>query len=202
MIRWCIAGLALAYAFPVAAQEQDAGGDGEDVVVTVALPAAGEAIDPAAIPMPDLVFKPDPKFEKDFDKYYYFNRLDTDFATALKDLRECDGLSRGLARPFGNIDTPYPYNSNAPGIIGGAIANVMISAIVGSAQVRATRRVNMRNCMYYKGYDRFGLPKDMWQKFNFEEGFNELPEDERQGFLKQQARVASGPRPATEVLGR
>ena len=34
MIRWCIAGLALAYAFPVAAQEQDAGGEGEDVVVT------------------------------------------------------------------------------------------------------------------------------------------------------------------------
>lgn len=194
--------LALAAA-PVAAQEaSDAGSAGEDVAATVVLPPADEAIDPATIPMPALAFTSDPKWEKDFDKYYYFNRVGTDFATALSDLRQCDGLSRGLASPFGNSDVPYPYNSTASGLIGGAIANVMVAAIVGSAQLRATRRVNMRRCMYFKGYDRFGLPKDMWQKFNFEEGFDGLPEDERQAFLKQQARVASGPRPSTAVLGR
>lgn len=194
--------LALAAA-PSAAQEaNDAGSDGEDVTATVVLPPADEAIDPATIPMPVLAFTPDPKWEKDFDKYYYFNRADTSFAEALADLRQCDGLSRGLASPFGNSDVPYPYNSTAPGLIGGAIANVMIAAIVGSAQLRAMRRVNMRRCMFHKGYDRFGLPKDMWQTFNFEEGFGGLPEEERQAFLKQQARVASGPRPATAALGR
>ena len=196
-----LAGAMALPAMPVAAQEAGEAGS-EDVVATVVMPAADEAIDPATIPMPVLTFAPDPKWEKDFDKYYYFNRVDTGFATALGDLRQCDGLSRGLASPFGNSDVPYPYNSTTSGLIGGAIANVMVAAIVGSSQLRATRRVNMRRCMYFKGYDRFGLPKDMWQTFNFEEGFDGLPEHERQAFLKQQARVASGPRPATAVLGR
>ncbi|UKK85370.1 hypothetical protein L7H23_04475 [Sphingopyxis sp. BSN-002] len=200
--RLAVLGCALAAPPALAQETAEAGGDGEDIVATVTMPAADEVIDPATIAMPALAFAPDPKWEKDFDKYYYFNRADTDFATALKDLRECDGLSRGLASPFGNSDVPYPYNSTTSGLVGGAIANVMIAAIVGSAQLRATRRVNMRRCMFFKGYDRFGLPKDMWQTFNFEEGFGGLPEEERQGFLKQQARVASGPRPTTPALGR
>ena len=173
-----------------------------DTAQTVALPSANETIDVAAIPMPALAFTPDPKFEKDFDKYYYFHRTGTDFKTALADLRDCDGLSRGLASPFGYMDTPYPYAGTLAGAAGGAIANLMVAAIFGSAQVRATRRTNMRRCMNFKGYERYGLPKDMWQKFNFEEGFSSLEEGKRQAFLKQQAKVASGDAPKTEALGK
>lgn len=173
-----------------------------DTAQTVALPSADEKIDVAAITMPALAFKPDPKFEKDFDKYYYFHRADTDFKTALSDLRDCDNLSRGLASPFGNMETPYPYAGTLAGAAGGAIANLMVAAIFGSAQVRATRRVNMRRCMNFKGYERHGLPKDMWQEFNFEEGFSSLEEGKRQAFLKQQAKVASGEKPRTEALGK
>jgi hypothetical protein len=169
---------------------------------TVALPAADEKIDMAAIVIPALAFKPDPKFEKDFDKYYYFHRADTDFKTALFDLRDCDNLSRGLASPFGNMETPYPYAGTLAGAAGGAIANLMVAAIFGSAQVRATRRVNMRRCMNFKGYERYGLPKDTWQEFNFEEGFSALEEGKRQAFLKQQAKIASGEKPQTEALGK
>ena len=186
------------FAAPAAAQEEGE----EETLATVSLAQVTQAVDPAAVMMPELAFTADPKFEKDFDKYYYFHRVDTDFDTALADLRDCDNLSRGLASPFGGLDVPYPYALNPSGLIGGAIANVMVAAIVGSAQVRATRRINMRRCMFYKGYDRFGLPKDMWQEFNFEEGFKELEETRRQGFLMQQAKVASGPRPVTEVLGK
>jgi hypothetical protein len=192
----------LALANPAYAQTEADGGGAEDAVHTVTLPSSDEIIDVAAIELPSLAFKPDPKFADDFDKYYYFHRDATDFKTALADLRDCDGLSRGLSSPLGYTDTPYPYNSTVPGIVGGAIANIMVAAIFGSAQVRAARRINMRRCMYFKGYERFGLPKDIWQEFNFEEGFSSLEEGKRQAFLKQQAKVASGEKPATEALGR
>ncbi len=173
-----------------------------DVAATVAAPNADEVIDVDAIKLPDLAFKPDPEAAKTFDKYYYFNRPGTDFRTALADLRDCDGLSRGLTGPFGNMDVPYPYNMSLAGAAGGVIGNLLVAAIFGSAQVRQARRFNMRRCMFFKGYQRYGLPKDIWQQFNFEEGFSELNETRRQAYLKQQAKVASGPRPQTEVLGR
>ena len=207
----CAATALLAWATPSWAQEAEAppaqatpaqAAADSDTAQTVALPSADEKIDVAAIPMPALAFTADAKFEKDFDKYYYFHRADTDFKTALADLRDCDNLSRGLASPFGNMETPYPYAGTLAGAAGGAIANLMVAAIFGSAQVRATRRVNMRRCMSFKGYERYGLPKDMWQEFNFEEGFSSLEEGKRQAYLKQQAKVASGEAPKTEALGK
>jgi hypothetical protein len=206
----CAAALAAAI-LPLAAYGQEAEkalpnteapADAEDTVATVSLPSADETIDPASITLPDLSFKTDAKFEKDFDKYFYFHRESTDFKTALADLRDCDGLSRGLASPYGNMDVPYPYNATPGGLIGGALGNLMVAAIFGSAQVRATRRINMRRCMHFKGYQRYGLPKDIWKEFNFEEGFSELAEDKRQAFLKQQAKATSGPKPQTAELGK
>lgn len=185
---------------PVAAFAQENGSN--DTVETVDLSQAYVDVDPATISTPDLSFASDPSLEKDFDKYYYFNREATDFKTALADLRDCDNLSRGLASPFGSMETPYPYNMTPAGLIGGAIGNIMVAAIFGSAQVRAMRRINMRRCMFYKGYQRYGLPKDVWQTFNFEEGFGAIGETKRQKFLMQQAKVASGPKPATSVLGK
>lgn len=201
--------LALAWVPPALAQEEEAEPapaaaqltDSETAAV-VALPSADEKIDVAAIKLPDLAFKPDPALAKSFDKYYYFHRDDTDFRTALADLRDCDGMSRGLTSPFGYMETPYPYAGTLAGAAGGAIANLMVAAIFGSAQVRAARRINMRRCMNFKGYQRYGLRKDLWVEFNFEEGFSQLEEKKRQVFLKQQAKVASGPKPKTEVLGR
>jgi hypothetical protein len=208
----CVAAIAAA-ASSAAAYAQEAGeekpapaaepsGDAEDTVATVSLPSADEQIDPATITLPDLKFTSDAKLEKDFDKYFYFHRDSTDFKTALADLRDCDGLSRGLASPYGNMDVPYPYNATPGGLVGGALGNLMVAAIFGSAQVRATRRINMRRCMHFKGYQRYGLPKDIWKEFNFEEGFSELAEDKRQAFLKQQAKATSGPKPQTAELGK
>ena len=58
----------------------------------------------------------------------------------------------------------------------------------------------MRNCMYYKGYDRYGLEKDLWQEFNFEEGNSREEAESRAQKLMMQARVASGPKPEQEAL--
>ena len=157
--------------------------------------------DPATVAMPKLDFASTPLIEADFDKYYFFNRANTSFEEALADLRDCDGFARGLSSGYKYQEAPYPYTYTMAGAAGGVIANVMIAAIFGSAEKRRLRRVNMRRCMGYRGYDRFGLEKDLWQEFNFEEGFSAEGEDKRQAMLAQQAKVASGPRPAGKELG-
>lgn len=157
--------------------------------------------DPATVPMPKLDFVSNPLIEADFDKYYFFNRANTTFEEALADLRDCDGFARGLSSGYKYQEAPYPYTYTMAGAAGGVIANVMIAAIFGSAEKRRLRRVNMRRCMGYRGYARFGLEKDLWQEFNFEEGFSAEGEDKRQAMLAQQAKVASGPRPAGKELG-
>ena len=181
------------------AQDPPAG----DTVETVRLPDADERIDVAAIEVPSLDFKPTSEDIGTYDKYYYFHRADTDFKTALADLRDCDGLARGLAGPYSNYSpTPYPYAGTLAGALGSAIGDALAVAIFGSAQLRATRRINMRRCMSFKGYERYGLAKDIWKKFNFEEGLSSIEESKRQAFLKQQAKVASMIEPKGEALGR
>jgi hypothetical protein len=76
----------------------------------------------------------------------------------------------------------------------------MADAIFGSAERRRIKRINLRNCMYYKGYDRYGLEKELWQKFHFEEGLSRENAKDREAALLKQARVASGPKPQLEVL--
>lgn len=150
-------------------------------------------IDPASIPMPNLSFTPTPQLEENFDKYFIFNRADTDFATAYEDLRECDGYARGLS--YRNNYVPYVGPGLVTGAIGGAVGAVVADMVFGSAERRKQRRINMMTCMRFKDYRVFGLPENLWEEFNFEEGTRQVPEAERQRMLQLQARVASGPAP-------
>lgn len=174
----------------------------------VATGAETKVFDPAeieAVPMPVLAFPVTPQIAGDFDKYYYFHRAGASFNEAFADLSECDRLSSGLAAYSGSSE-PYPgyYASQygVGGVIGGVLGEMFADMIHGSAARRAMRRVNMRNCMGYKGYQRYGLAKDLWEAFNFEEGNGRKDEDIRTAKLMQQAKVASGPKPQTEVLAR
>lgn len=177
------------FAAPVVAQAQDA----PDPMTVVP--------DPASVVMPELAFTATPDDEGTYGKYYYFHRGATSFTDALSDLRECDGFASGLTATYRYQEAPYPYSGTMAGAAGGIIANAMMAAIFMPAEKRRVRRVNMRRCMGYKGYDRFGLSKDLWQKFNFEEGFSGEAEDRRQAMIAQQAKVASGPAPSGKVLG-
>jgi hypothetical protein len=152
-------------------------------------------VDPASIPVPSLAFIEDAETAKTYDKYFYFQRDDTDFATAYADLRECDAYARGLTFSAGNTPIYPPYAGTLAGAVGGAIGSALADAVYGSAERRAQRRTNLRVCMGYKGYRRYGLPKTIWTQFNFEEGLKTVAEDERQKFLRQQAKIASGPKP-------
>lgn len=157
--------------------------------------------DPAEVPYPDLEYVSTPETADTYDKYFYFHREDVSFEEALADIRDCDSLARGLNSGMGYQDVYSPYGGLA-GAAGGVIGNAIAAAIFGSAEKRRIRRVNLRRCMNFKGYERYGLEKYLWQKFNFEEGFSGEAEHIRQGAIIQQAKVASGPKPATEELGR
>jgi hypothetical protein len=95
---------------------------------------------------------------------------------------------------------PYAYAGTMAGALGGAIGSAMADAIFGSAERRRLRRVNLRTCMGFKGYARFGLNKDLWQSFNFEEGNRTVPDEERQKYLQMQAKAAIAGRPSSQEL--
>lgn len=159
----------------------------------------------AKIPMPDTRFDMRSVRVGDFEKYYYFHRDGTSFEEAFADISECDELSSGFASYRGNVE-PYPgyysYQYGIGGVVGGLFGSMLADAIHGSAARREMRRINMRNCMGYKGYQRYGISKEMWNNFNFEEGSGRKDEDVRDAALLRQARVASGPKPTTKVLER
>lgn len=171
-----------------------------------------EVPDPTSVTMPDLGDKPLAGADGAFDKYYFFHRDDVSFASALADLRECDDFARGavtvsrLSGPvaiYGNSVFPRADGSGETGSnvsFRGPSVTALGDAFL-SADARKARRINMRRCMHYKGYQRFGIDKTLWQKFNFEEGYSSIAEADRQYMLAQQAKVASTPGIARGDLG-
>ena len=161
--------------------------------------SAASAVDPSTIEMPNLSFVPDEEDIRNYDKYFYFHRADTDLAAAYADLQECDGYARGLSHRAGGAGVPYYAPMTLAGAMGGAIGSAigsaMADAIWGSAERRRQRRLNMRTCMTFKGYRTFGLRKALWEEFNFDEGNARIEEPRRQRLLQIQARVAAGPTP-------
>lgn len=150
------------------------------------------AVDPSSIPLPNLEFAPTAEDESNYDKYFYFHRTDTDFATAYADLRECDNYARNLSFRLAGV--------GMHGAIGNMVANSFEDALHGSPVRRQQRRSIMRICMGFKGYQAYGLRKSLWTPFNFEEGNERIAEAERQRLLRIQARVASGSVPNARAL--
>lgn len=152
------------------------------------------AVDPAAVAAPALAFHPDEEAANSFDKYFFFHREETDFATAYADILECDGYARGFGYHAGGAVPAY-YAGTLGGALGGAIGSALADAIHGSAERRRMRRANMSTCMGFKEYKAYGLPKELWVQFNFEEGLNRVDEGRRLRLLQAQAKAASGPKP-------
>lgn len=156
-----------------------------------------------AVAMPDLAYEPDPAIEADFEKYFFFHREDTSFDQAFADITECDALAHGMNNfNFGWWPTAPDTIADFGPVLGTYFAafGSPIDAIFASGKRREIRRYNIRTCMFYKGYDRYGLEKKLWQAFHFEEGFSRENARDRYAALLKQARVASGPKPPLEVL--
>lgn len=160
-----------------------------------------EAKQTAEIEYPELQFEPTANAADNFEKYFYFHRPDTPFDIAFHDLKECDALASGINfYNYADTGAAMAQYGVLAGGIGGALGNLMADAIFGSAERRKVRRINMRRCMAFKGYDRYGLEKELWQAFHFEEGFGSVDDDKRREYLLKQAKVASGTKPEQEVL--
>ncbi len=168
-------------------------------------PPSVEVPDPTGLKLPTLDHAATPEIEADYKKYFYFHRAETSFAEAYADIRECDALSSGSNIYMGADSGAMAANMMQYGVlaggIGSALGSALADAIFGSAARRDQRRVNLRNCMGFKGYQRFGLSGELWKEFNFEEGHGRKKEDVRDDALAIQALVASGPRPTAQELG-
>jgi len=212
MPRYLAAALAAALALnalPVAAREQmaDAGQEateGLDDESEQEGPPAVIEIDPSMLAMPAIAFEPTPEIEAGYDKYFYFHRDGISFEEAYADIKECDALASGMsyyADASSAIASATAQYGVLAGGIGGAIGSAIADAITGSAMRREMRRINLRNCMGFKEYKRYGLSRDLWKAFNFEEGMGRKREAVRERALQLQALVATGPVPRTQELG-
>lgn len=182
------------------------------LILPQAEPALAQAAGPAAaevsaegFEMPKLDFTATPEITSDYEKYFYFQRPDTSFAEAYSDIRECDALASGSRIYMGgdsSMMTSAITQYGLGGAIGGAIGSAIADAIFGSAARRKERRIKMRNCMGFKGYQRYGLTKELWEPFNFQEGNGRKKEEVRDRKMRQQASVASGPTPKQEALAK
>lgn len=189
-MKFKIACAALLLALPITAYAQE---------VSQAEPVAAgetgaETPDPAKLKMPALAFAPNPMIEADYDKYFYFHRAGTSFAEAYADIKECDALASGISLYMGATMNPIMAQY-------GVLGTLMADAIFGSSERRRIRRENLRNCMFFKEYQRYGLTHELWDSFNFEEGMGRKREGVREQALQLQALVASGPMPQTKELG-
>lgn len=155
-----------------------------------------------AVAVPDLAYEPDPEIEADFEKYFFFHREDTSFDQAFADISECDALAHGINHVAIGWGPTAPDNIDFTGPVLGTLRSLLnpSDAIFASGERRWIRRYNIRTCMFFKGYDRYGLEKKLWQAFHFEEGFSRENARDRRAALLKQARVASGPKPPLEVL--
>ena len=158
----------------------------------------------AEIAMPELEYDYDRVDPKDYEKYFYFHRDETSFSVAYADILECDSLGSGSSFYSSSLSNAMASSLGQYGVLGGALGGAIGAAIgdaiFGRSERRKLKRINIRNCMYFKGYDRYGLKKDLWQEFHFEEGNSREEASSRAAALLQQARVASGPKPTTQVL--
>jgi hypothetical protein len=168
-------------------------------------PRTFELPDPVALTRPVMEFTATPEIEADFDKFFYFHRSETAFAEAYGDIRECDALASGsniyMGASSAQMGASMAQYGALAGGVGGVIGSAIADAIFGSAARRQQRRINLRNCMGFKGYQRYGLAAEQWKDFNFEEGHGRKKEGERDDALELQALVASGPKPAARELG-
>lgn len=173
---------------------------------------AAETIDEAKIKVPDLVFVETDKIVSDYGKYFYFHRAGVDFATAYADIRECDAYARGpyqssdlSSSSTAYADTPYPYTGTMVGAAGGAIGNMMVMSVEVARRTEIERsrlrRVNMRTCMGFKGYLRYGLTGGLWGKFNFDaNAARSMPRSRQLEYFQKQAKIASGPQPQAKAI--
>ncbi|MBK8373982.1 hypothetical protein [Sphingorhabdus sp.] len=152
--------------------------------------------DPTTISVPDVTPSADPKIREDGYKFYYFHSPDVSFETAYQDLRDCRAhlVSAGPAAVPGFIPWGEQHRREVfQGTPMYGIVGVAMAAIIVPKMIRGQHSNKMRRCMGTRGYDRYAIAESVFDKLN---------DGEEQQLILMQAKLASGPKPADEVVMR
>jgi len=166
---------------------------------------AVDVLVPSNVVMPELAFEETRRTISNYHKYFYFHREQTEFSEAYSDIQECDLRARALWQSDAVYGLPKERAVDPSDTFLASVSSPLVAGFVASlaapADARRERRFGLRRCMFFKGYTRHGLSREVFDSFNYEATDNELTETERQSMLAQQAIVASGAQPETESLG-
>jgi hypothetical protein len=153
----------------------------------------------SAIVLPSLEFISNDKIIEQFHKNYFFHREGVDFKTALSDLNECEYYST-FNEPWVRPPTFMPFALNS---IGGARTKpsynrpTLMSAVFGGMVMKPLSRrmhnANMRTCMNFRGYSRYGLTEEI---------NTEIEKNGQEESLLIRAMIASGSKPKVESINQ
>ena len=150
---------------------------------------------PAAAQPPDFGFEPTAGQAREFWRYFYFWKSGVTAERARADLGECQNYANGVIL-WAVLPERLPEEATRlrPQISGGMMGPLVGGLVYSMVEGGLTRRIaiaNLRKCMGFKGYRRFGLSEALWEQLN---------QGEAEAVLTRQARIAAGPEPARPSL--
>lgn len=169
--------------------------------LTVVVPslASGQSVavappDPAALVLPSLDGS-DPSVAREGWKYFYFHKEGATYEQAYGDFAECYRFMPSSSVTSGKLPMFVPWverqgaraapNTNSYGLVGIAIA-----AIIDGPLTRRSRQSRLRRCLEPRGYVRYPIAKESWQKL-----FDVTDES-----IALQAKAASLPKPSSRPV--
>lgn len=150
--------------------------------------ASGVATAPAT-PEAVAAYQPGRGDEGDFWRYFFFWKGEVAPEAARADLLECADYARDPAL-WARIPERMPLEGGVRGPNGTegqfGLAGAAIFSLVEGGLVRRITLANMRRCMGFKGYRRYGLSAAIWRSLN-----RGSPEQ----VIERLAAIAAGPEP-------
>lgn len=161
--------------------------------------AQAQALDPAAIQVPDLAFVPTSADRDSFHKYFFYWKAGVSFERASADLTECyDHIAGGEGyfpfamvldeTPATSIHKPAPKRAVQNNY---GLAGAVITSLMAAPQNFRAGRQRFRMCMGFKNYTRYGASKPLWER---------ITDGEPMRAIAVQAKIASGPAPSGEPI--
>jgi hypothetical protein len=171
-------------------------------VVTCAAPAPAQdptPPDPATLTLPDMTPTRDPDVISDGWRHFYFHRAGVTYAEAYADFRDCYRFLPTSSATFGLLPATRLWNRRMPGApapppaYNYGVVGAIIGGMVMSTLHRRDMQSRMRRCMEPRGYVRYPLKEDVWER---------LIDNYSQVSIALQALAASGPAPNLPVVTR
>jgi len=132
----------------------------------------------ASAPPPAISYETDAQDIKRFSRYFISHKTGVSLDKARADIDECLRYAMGANEMGIQMFTPIPdfvpleeaksYQDGAPKAHSGQyglVGDVMAALIVPGVN-RAIAQSNVRRCMGYKNYDRYGISKEAWKSLN------------------------------------